>query len=76
MPWHKATAPVPASFVLVDTDGDRVADTYLPDPSNFIAGMSSQGMIEKAYSCHVDAYGHQHCFWYNDCGPGVTCNEP
>lgn len=74
MPWQKAAAPVPASFVLVDTDGDRVADTYLPDTSNFIAGMSSRA--EKAYSCHVDEYGHRHCFWYNDCGPGATCNEP
>lgn len=82
MPWQKAAGPVPAGFVLVDTDGDRVADTYLPGTSNFIAGISrpaasrNPGAIEKAYSCHVDPYGHTHCFWYNDCGPGTTCNEP
>lgn len=82
MPWQNAAAPVPAGFVLVDTDGDRVADTYLPDRSNFIAGLSSPaasrkpGAIEKAYSCHADANGHTHCFWYNDCEPGATCIEP
>ncbi len=82
MPWQKAAGPVPAGFVLVDTDGDRVADTYLPGPSNFLAGKPSPaasrnpGAMEKAYSCHVDPYGHTHCFWYNDCERGTTCNEP
>lgn len=77
MPWHKATAPVPSGFVLVDTDGDRVADTYLPGSSNFIAGMSKPGVVEKAYACHVDpTSGHTHCFWYNDCSPAYLCNEP
>jgi len=85
MPWRKATAPVPASFVLVDTDGDRMADTYLPGTSNFMAGKSSlagsrwPGAIEKAYVCHLDANGHQHCFWDPNCGrPGeqIFCQEP
>ena len=84
VPWQtKTAAPVPAGFVLVDTDGDRVADTYLPGTSNFIAGTPNPaasrkpGAIEKAYACHVDPYGgHTHCFWYNDCEPGATCNEP
>ena len=54
LPWRsKTVAPTPAGFVLVDTDGDRVADTYLPGTSNFIAGQSSRpsrgasGAIEK-----------------------------
>ncbi|HEY9420290.1 MAG TPA: hypothetical protein VIW92_02660 [Thermoanaerobaculia bacterium] len=70
LPWQKAAAPVPAGFVLVDTDGDRVADTYLPGTSNFIAGKSSSaasrnpGSIEKGLSCHTDPEGHQHCVWY------------
>ena len=69
LPWQKAAAPVPAGFVLVDTDGDRVADTYLPGPSNFIAGKGQAaargaGSIEKGYySCHTDESGDQHCFW-------------
>lgn len=74
VPWRsKASAPEPAGFVLVDTDGDRVADTYLPGPSNFIAGQSSRQATlgkrgvaaEAAYTtttaCH--AYdGCQHCY--------------
>jgi hypothetical protein len=81
LPWRsKAAAPVPAGFVLVDTDGDRVADTYLPGTSNFIAGQSSRagrgatGAIEKLgsqgqYICHAgdDPTGvKQHCFWLCD----------
>jgi hypothetical protein len=78
LPWRsKAAAPVPAGFVLVDTDGDRVADTYLPGTSNFIAGQSSRpqtgaaGAIEKVvgqgrYICHANddpEATKQHCFW-------------
>ncbi|HSG38684.1 MAG TPA: hypothetical protein VLE27_03505 [Thermoanaerobaculia bacterium] len=69
MPWQRAAAPVPAGFVLVDTDGDRVADTYLPGTSNFFVGKAGRaareaGSIEKGYySCHTDEAGHQHCFW-------------
>lgn len=67
VPWRsKTVAPEPAGFVLVDTDGDRVADTYLPGTSNFIAGQSSrlasQGAIEKGYVCHEDE-GSMHCFY-------------
>ena len=65
VPWRsKAVAPVLAGFVLVDTDGDRVADTYLPGTSNFITGQSSRlasrGAIEKVRSCHVEG-GKTHC---------------
>ena len=67
VPWRgKTVAPVPAGFVLVDTDGDRVADTYLPGTSNFIAGQSSRlapGAIEKGTVCHEDTDGHYHCFY-------------
>jgi hypothetical protein len=74
VPWaSKHVAPMPAGFVLVDTDGDRVADTYLPGTSNFIAGKSSRpernrseaGAGVKAsgsYICHAGD-GHNHCFW-------------
>jgi len=67
-PWRsKAAAPVPAGFVLVDTDGDRVPDTYLPGTSNFFAGQSSRpasgrpGAPEKSgVYCHIDG-DDQHC---------------
>ena len=74
-PWRtKTLAPVPAGFVRVDTDGDGVADTYLPGTSNFFAGMSSKpaapgkpGVQEKLVAgggqtvCHDDGTGKQHC---------------
>lgn len=78
VPWQsKAVAPVPAGFVLVDTDGDRLADTYLPGTSNFVAGHSSRPVVpgqrfEKWEStrgqeiCHQQSTGHQHCFWLCD----------
>lgn len=69
VPWRsKSVAPKPAGFVLVDTDNDRVADTYMPGTSNFIAGQSaSREAIEKIGQggrniCH-DGDGHLHCFW-------------
>jgi hypothetical protein len=60
LPWRsKTVAPVPAGFVLVDTDGDRVADAYVPGTSNFSAGTSvrtrpgARGGVEKYwYYCH------------------------
>ncbi|HEX6904406.1 MAG TPA: hypothetical protein VF789_32155 [Thermoanaerobaculia bacterium] len=76
VPWQiKAAVPVPAGFVLVDTDGDRVADTYLPGTSNFIAGRANRsaankpGAVEKyiegggEYYCHYNVEGHQHCYY-------------
>jgi hypothetical protein len=68
-PWRsKTVAPEPAGFVLVDTDGDRVADTYLPGTSNFFAGQSSSqgkpgtlGALEKYQTCHDDGTGKLHC---------------
>jgi hypothetical protein len=71
-PWRsKAGMPVPVGFVLVDTDGDRVADTYLPGTSNFIAGQSSRPTKLAPqgghYICHDDdGAGKQHCTWLCD----------
>jgi hypothetical protein len=78
LPWRsKTVAPTPAGFVLVDTDGDRVPDTYLPGTSNFIAGQASRprpgvaGAVEKVgggqYICHDSTDpAEQHCFWLCD----------
>ncbi|HEX4961145.1 MAG TPA: hypothetical protein VF173_09940 [Thermoanaerobaculia bacterium] len=62
-PWRtKVAAPVPAGFVHVDTDGDGVADTYLPGTSNFFAGQSGRaGALEKRQVCHDDGTGQIHC---------------
>lgn len=69
VPWQsKSVAPKPAGFVLVDTDNDRVADTYLPGTSNFTAGHSaSRSANEKAGRniCHAGD-GHLHCFYLCD----------
>lgn len=55
-----------SGFVLVDTDGDRVPDTYLPGTSRgFIAGVSSRpasGAEIGDTTCHsASGYGHMHC---------------
>lgn len=74
-PWRtKVVPPVPAGFVRVDTDGDGVADTYLPGTSNFFAGQSSHrgkpgapGALEKNYTvCHDTGTAEQHCVSYCD----------
>ena len=76
-PWRsKLASPVPAGFVRVDTDGDRVADTYLPGTSNFTAGQSSRpdrravGAVDKLQSgqwyCHASGEEKQHCIWLCD----------
>ena len=77
VPWHSKTSSATFDgFVLVDTDGDRSPDTYLPGSSNFIAGQASltplhqkPGLAVGAYTegggqyyCHA-AEGHQHCYW-------------
>ena len=50
LPWRsKAVAPIPSGFVRVDTDGDRVPDTYVPGTSNFFAGMSSASPESPAW---------------------------
>ncbi len=72
-PWRiKTVAPLPAGFVRVDTDGDGVADTYLPGTSNFFAGVSSaqgkpgtRGGLEKSYTTCHDSGGEQHCTTVN-----------
>ena len=68
-PWrNKPGTPEPVGFVLVDTDGDRVADTYLPGTSNFFAGQASrQGKpgapvaFDKTMICHDTGTSEQHC---------------
>jgi hypothetical protein len=74
-PWRAKTAvPTPAGFVHVDTDGDGVADTYLPGTSNFIAGQSSRpgkpgpgGLAKSGQTiCHDDGDGDMHCFFLCD----------
>ena len=69
---------MPSGFVLVDTDGDRVADTYLPGTSNFFAGQSSRSVLSHRpgvaidalgggqYICHEDGTGKQHCTYLCD----------
>jgi hypothetical protein len=44
--------------VQIDTDGDLVADTYVPGTSNFVAGRGSRG--QKASACHTADEG-VHC---------------
>ena len=79
VPWStRDSAPLVAGFVLVDTDGDRTPDTYLPGTSNFIAGKPSRplvsgkpglavGALGLGYYCHYAAEGHQHCVCYDIC---------
>jgi hypothetical protein len=53
--------PQRSGFVLVDTDGDRVPDTYLPGTSpGFFAGVSSRVDKMPTDPCHA-LYSHQHC---------------
>ena len=49
-----------AGFVLVDTDGDRIPDTYLPGTSfNFAAGFPSRPEKSANVTCHIsDSCGH------------------
>jgi hypothetical protein len=79
-PWRaKTVAPSPAGFVRVDTDGDGVADTFLPGTSNFFAGVSSKpgkpgtrGGLQKDYTiCHDAGTADQHCTTYCD-----LCQQP
>jgi len=81
-PWSLA-ADTPAkrtSIVTVDTDGDLIADTVLPGPSNFSAGQRpGRFLLEKAINCsccpgeaycHSDGYQAGHCTILPMC-PGV-----
>ena len=71
IPWRSTVhTPRAAGFVLVDTDGDRVADTYVPGISNFVAGQPSRPLSRKpglavgagyTQSCHDDGSGKLHC---------------
>jgi hypothetical protein len=54
--------PQHQGFVLVDTDGDRLPDTYLPGTSNFAAGVErprGKAFQQDAFLCHEDDC--QHC---------------
>lgn len=80
VPWRTKAVAAQPGFVLVDTDGDRTPDTYLPGTSNFIAGQSSRPELNRKpglavgavgggqYYCHynIDGEGHQHCYWLCD----------
>jgi len=49
------------SFVKVDTDGDGVADTFLPGTSSFAVGVSKPAKYyDSASGCHIEDEG-QHC---------------
>lgn len=51
-------------FVLVDTDGDMVPETYLPGTSNFLAGWNSKALAqeEPVPICHCDSSCYyRHC---------------
>lgn len=80
-PWSIRDQQQPAvpGFVLVDTDGDRLADTYLPGTSNFAAGVRSDltfaaDKIREEYICHwITDPGDekQHCVLVNPNQPPV-----
>lgn len=89
VPWHsKTSAAMFEGFVLVDTDGDRSPDTYLPGSSNFIVGKASKPVTSSkpglavgavtegggGYYCHYDPAGHQHCYF--SCNNDPNCNYP
>jgi hypothetical protein len=51
-------------FVMVDTDGDSVPETFLPGTSNFVAGLRTKALapVEPVPICHCDATCYyQHC---------------
>lgn len=60
-PWSLMadTPSKKTSTVTVDTDGDLIADTVLPGPSNFAVGQQpGRFMLEKACSCCPTPYCH------------------
>ncbi len=60
-------APGAPDEVLVDTDGDRRPDAYLPVGDGFVAGMgmdeTGQARLSPVPECHCDweTCAHQHC---------------
>jgi len=46
-------------FLLVDTDGDSIPDTYLPGTSNFSVGQMLRSKM--VCSCHIDPEDGDHC---------------
>lgn len=72
IPWQgKVDASRSAGSVLVDTNGDRSPDTYLPGTSNFVAGKTSRpalsrkpglavGALTREGNCHTSG-SQVHC---------------
>lgn len=51
-----------SGFVLVDTDNDRVPDTYLPGTSpSFAAGRPSRPLVKMPIGCHIAPPNEMHC---------------
>ena len=76
IPWSLTDGAKKLDFVVVDTNGDLIADRLLPGPSNFFPGQST-GSPDKTYccweySCHA-ADGHEHCFSYLPWGCTGEC---
>lgn len=73
--WAKPSGPVApkTAFVRVDTDGDRVPDTFLPGTSNFLAGRPSQ-KLRAPQGAAVDAatYQEQLIFHEDSCATHVV----
>lgn len=62
IPWRSLDEKLHVGgLLLVDTNGDKALDTYLPGRSNFLAGGDPVHAIYRP-SCHTDpATGEQHC---------------
>lgn len=64
--WSERSGPQKrvqrVGFVLVDTDSDRVPDTFLPGTSpGFFAGTTGGPVTEGTSVCHTSP-DHEHCF--------------
>lgn len=72
IPW-KTTTAAQAGFVLVDTDGDRTPDTYLPGMSNFIAGAERPAPRRPgSVTTQLGEFG-QFCHFEDDCSHCFYC---
>jgi hypothetical protein len=91
IPWSHAggTMAKRIGSVIVDTNGDLIPDTPLPNPSNFLAGSSPNRLTLNKWeasadcpdpcagpTCHTDPYGEEHCTyptWPYYCGYPTYC---